>query len=236
MFPLVLYLGEHQLCDKTELEKVICRQCFRLLILSHKSHRERWYKSQHGLDKPSCATGFCHKKGSCAHIPAQGKPTWHPQTHLLPVHMYSGNQIKSSKCLYCRSGATVPGSNQLKNTALVRGHPEQQQTKILRDAARTKGNKTPPVCRATIIRSPQPFWEASFKLVQLGKRGLSSIVTFSLKPTQPSLTAACLTYLHFYTTLSCYFLPHLLPMITTHFLIRHCSLKLCSILFARNSV
>lgn len=68
MFPLVLYLGEHQLCDKTELEKVIHRQCFRLLILSHKSPWEHWYKSQSGLDRPSRAMCICHKKESCAHM------------------------------------------------------------------------------------------------------------------------------------------------------------------------
>lgn len=108
MLPLVLYLGEHQLCDKTGLEKVIHRQHFRLLMLSHESHWERWYKSQRGLDKRSCATCMCHKKESCAHIPAHRKPTWHPQAHLLPVHTYSSNQTKSSKCLYCRLGATSP--------------------------------------------------------------------------------------------------------------------------------
>lgn len=181
------------------------------------------------------ATRICHKKESCAHM--QGKPAGHPQAHLLPVHTSSGSQIKSSKYLSCRLGAPSPqflGPNSWKMQLWREGTLSSKQP--TRGATRTKGNKSPPVCRATIIWSPQPFWETNFSLGQLENRGFSSTVTFSLKPTQPSLTAACLTYLHFYTTFSCYFLPHLLPMITTHFLIRHCSLKLCSILFARNSI
>lgn len=169
----------------------------------------------------------------------QGEPTWHPQAHLLPVHTYSGNQIKISKCLYCRLGATspqclgpgiswktwlwwvgTPSSNKPSSWELPPGQNETNHHQFAENY--------------NLISSA--FWETNFRLVQLRKRGLSSIVTFSLKPTQPSLTAACLTYLHFYTTLSCYFLPHLLPIITSHFLIRHCSLKFCSILFARKSV
>lgn len=150
MFSLVLYLEEHQLCDKTELE-VIPRHCFWLLILSHRSHWELWCKSQCGLDKP------CH-----LHLPQKGELCSHPSTrnaNMTPTGtpavrahiLWQPNKKQQEPVLQVRSDQPrVSGTNQLKKGTLVRGHPEQQQTELMSGAARTTGNKSP-VCRATII-------------------------------------------------------------------------------------
>lgn len=130
MFPLVLYLGEHQLCDKTELGKVIHRQCFRLLILSHKSHWECWNKSQHGLDKPSHATCICHKKKELCSHPSTRKANMTPTgTSAACAHvLWQQNKRQQVPVLQVRSHQpTAPETNQLENVALVRGTPSSNK-------------------------------------------------------------------------------------------------------------
>lgn len=108
MLPLVLQSGKQQPCRETEPE-VTQRQRFRLLSLSHKSHRKHWRKSRHGPD-PNSHVPHAFATETRVLLTSQHKESQRDthrhvrrqEAHLLPARTYSDSRIN-------RSSAPVTG-------------------------------------------------------------------------------------------------------------------------------